>query len=46
MEIQKRRRIDRQTEGSGVLGAQVERPNTLCFFSLSLFFKALLLAAL
>jgi hypothetical protein len=46
LEIQKRGRIDRQKVGLGVLGAQVEIPNPHCFFSLSLFFKALLLAVL
>jgi hypothetical protein len=44
LEIQ--RRIDRQKAGSGVLGAWVEMYNPHCFFSLSLFFKALLLAVL
>jgi hypothetical protein len=38
------RKDNRQEVGSGVLGAQVEMPNAYCFFSLSLFFKALLLA--
>jgi hypothetical protein len=46
LEIQKRHRIDRQKVQSGVLGAWVEIPNPHCFFSLSLFFKALLLAVL
>jgi hypothetical protein len=46
LEIQKRNRIDRQKVGSGVLGAWVETHNPHCFFSLTLFFKALLLAVL
>jgi hypothetical protein len=46
LEIQKRHRIDRQKVRSGVLSTWVETPNPLCFFSLSLFFKALLLAVL
>jgi hypothetical protein len=41
----KRHRIDRKV-GSGVLGTWVEMHNPHCFFSLSLFFKALLLVVL
>jgi hypothetical protein len=43
-EMQKGHRIDRHRKlGPGVLGAQVETHNPHCFFSVSLFFKALLL---
>jgi hypothetical protein len=40
LEIQKRHRVDRKKEGSGVLVTPVEMHNSHCFFSLSLFFKA------
>jgi hypothetical protein len=40
------RQTHRQKVGSGVLGARVETPNPHCFFSVSLFFKALLLVVL
>jgi hypothetical protein len=46
LEIQKKYRIDRQKVGSGLLSTQVEMSNPHCFFALSLFFKALLLAVL
>jgi hypothetical protein len=39
----KKGQTDRQKVGSGVLGAWMETHNSHCFFSLSLFFKALLL---
>jgi hypothetical protein len=42
LEIQKRHRVDRQTD----TGVRVETPNSHCFCSLSLFFKALLFAVL